>query len=116
VSCVPREYANASVTYVWFPLNLRCAVYEDNTGRILKCGHEVCAGKAERVVYVQEFPLFTRRATDCLEDMGNSAIVHNGIFGYGDEGQNIAAEKAFEDAQARGFRPCAFLSFLTPVC
>lgn len=62
-------------------------------------------------VYVQEFPLFTWRATDCLEDMGNSAIVHNGIFGYGDEQQNIAAEKAFEDAQARGFRPCAFFSF-----
>jgi hypothetical protein len=59
---------------------------------------------------VQEFPLLARRATDCLEDMGNSAIVHDGIFGYGDEGQNMAAEKAFEDAQARGFRPCSVSS------
>lgn len=54
------------------------------------------------------------RATDCLEDMSNSAIVHNGIFGYGDEKQNMLAEKAFEDAQARGFRPCAFFSLLLP--
>lgn len=48
-------------------------------------------------------------ATDCLEDISNSAIVHDGIFGYGNEQQNLLAEKAFEDAQARGFRPCAFL-------
>ena len=52
------------------------------------------------------------RATDCLEDISNSAIVHDGIFGYGNEQQNTLAEKAFEDAQARGFRPCAFLSLL----
>ncbi|KAH9054910.1 SNF2 family DNA-dependent ATPase [Lactarius vividus] len=63
-------------------------IYENN-GRVLKCGHEVCA--------------------DCLEDMGQSAIVHDGIFGYGDERQNNFAEKAFEEAAARGFRPC-------PVC
>jgi hypothetical protein len=43
--------------------------------------------------------------------MSNSAIVHDGIFGYGDEKQNMIAEKAFEDAQARGFRPCASLHF-----
>ena len=53
------------------------------------------------------------RATDCLEDMSHSAIVHDGIFGYGDERQNMLAEKAFEDAQAKGFRPCAFFSSST---
>jgi phenylpropionate dioxygenase-like ring-hydroxylating dioxygenase large terminal subunit len=63
-------------------------IYENN-GRILKCGHEVCA--------------------DCLEDMSHSAIVHDGIFGFGDERQNNLVEKEFEDAAAKGFRPC-------PVC
>ncbi|KAH9017389.1 SNF2 family DNA-dependent ATPase [Lactarius pseudohatsudake] len=63
-------------------------IYENN-GRVLKCGHEVCA--------------------DCLEDMSQSAIVHDGLFGYGDERQNNFAEKAFEEAAAKGFRPC-------PVC
>ena len=47
------------------------------------------------------------RATDCLEDMSQSAIVHDGIFGFGDEKQNIQTEKAFEEAAAKGFRPCA---------
>ena len=41
------------------PLNLQCTVYEDNNGRILQCGHEVCAGKDGRAIYVQEFLLFT---------------------------------------------------------
>ncbi|KAH9958710.1 SNF2 family N-terminal domain-containing protein [Russula dissimulans] len=63
-------------------------IYENN-GRILKCGHELCA--------------------DCLEDMSQSAIVHDGIFGFGNEQQNILAEKTFEEAAAKGFRPC-------PVC
>ncbi|KAI0290312.1 SNF2 family N-terminal domain-containing protein [Russula brevipes] len=63
-------------------------IYENN-GRILKCGHEVCA--------------------DCLEDMSQSAIVHDGIFGYGDERQNMLAERTFEDAAGKGHRPC-------PVC
>jgi len=51
--------------------------------------------------------LLIRRATDCLEDMSQSAIVHDGIFGFGDEKQNIQTEKAFEEAAAKGFRPCA---------
>lgn len=38
--------------------------------------------------------------------MRQSAIAHDGIFGYGDEKQNILAEKEFEEAAARGFRPC----------
>ena len=42
--------------------------------------------------------------------MSHSAIVHDGIFGYGDERQNMLAEKAFEDAQAKGFRPCTLFS------
>ena len=56
-------------------------------------------------------PLFTWRATDCLEDMSQSAIVHDGMFGYGDERQNMLAEKAFEDAEAKGFRPCTFFFY-----
>ena len=38
--------------------------------------------------------------------MSQSAIAHDGIFGYGDEKQNILAEKEFEEAAAKGFRPC----------
>jgi len=44
--------------------------------------------------------------------MSQSAIVHDGIFGYGDEKQNMLAEKAFEDAEAKGLRPCTFFSIL----
>ena len=53
------------------------------------------------------FTMFICRATDCLEDISQSAIVHDGIFGFGDERQNIQTEKAFEEAAAKGFRPCA---------
>jgi hypothetical protein len=38
--------------------------------------------------------------------MSHSAIVHDGIFGFGDERQNNLVEKEFEDAAAKGFRPC----------
>ena len=48
------------------------------------------------------------RGTDCLEDMSHSAIVHDGIFGFGNERQNINSEKLFEDAAAKGFRPCTY--------
>ncbi|KAH9990105.1 SNF2 family N-terminal domain-containing protein [Russula vinacea] len=47
-------------------------IYENN-GRILKCGHEVCA--------------------DCLEDMSQSAIVHDGIFGLGMKGRTCLLRK-----------------------
>ena len=57
---------------------------------------------------MQEFPLLIWPATDCLEDMGHSSIVHDEIFGYGDSRQNMLAEKVFEDAQAKGFLPCTF--------
>jgi hypothetical protein len=40
--------------------------------------------------------------------MSQSAIVHDGIFGFGDEQQNNNAEKLFEDAAAKGFRPCTY--------
>jgi hypothetical protein len=35
--------------------------------------------------------------------MSQSAIAHDGIFGFGDERQNILAEKQFEEAAAKGF-------------
>jgi hypothetical protein len=38
--------------------------------------------------------------------MRQSAIAHDGIFGFGDERQNILVEKEFEEAAAKGFRPC----------
>jgi hypothetical protein len=46
-------------------------------------------------------------AADCLEDMRQSAIIHDGIFDFVDERQNIPVEKEFGDAAgAKGFRPC----------
>jgi hypothetical protein len=54
--------------------------------------------------------VFIQRITDCLEDISQSAIVHDGIFGFGDERQNILVEKQFEDAAAKGFRPCTLAS------
>ena len=53
-----------------------------------------------------QLAVFIWRVTDCLEDMSQSAIVHDGIFGFGDERQNMRVEKEFEDAAAKGFRPC----------
>ncbi|KAL0066241.1 hypothetical protein AAF712_006672 [Marasmius tenuissimus] len=55
-------------------------------GRILDCGHEICS--------------------DCAEDLRNAPIDHNGIFGYGSEKENIEAERRFEEASAKGWRPC----------
>ena len=49
--------------------------------------------------------------TDCLDDISQSAIVHDGIFGFGDEQQNMRVEKLFEDAAAKGFRPCTSMPF-----
>ncbi|ESK86005.1 snf2 family dna-dependent atpase [Moniliophthora roreri MCA 2997] len=55
-------------------------------GRVLDCGHEICF--------------------DCTLDLKNSPIDHDGIFGEGTEKENIEAERRFEDASAKGHRPC----------
>ncbi|KAJ6490225.1 SNF2 family DNA-dependent ATPase [Mycena vitilis] len=67
-----------------------CPVCKDlilgDNGRVLPCGHEVCY--------------------DCTLDLSNSPIAHDGIFGEGDEKQNAAQEKRYEEAAAKGLRPC----------
>ncbi|KAJ7024175.1 SNF2 family DNA-dependent ATPase [Mycena alexandri] len=67
-----------------------CPVCKDlflgDNGRVLPCGHEICF--------------------DCTLDLSNSAIAHDGIFGHGNEKQNAAAEKEYEEAAAKGLRPC----------
>ncbi|KAK0210806.1 SNF2 family DNA-dependent ATPase [Desarmillaria ectypa] len=67
-----------------------CPVCEDylthETGRIFGCKHEMCF--------------------DCLLDMRNAPIAHNGEFGNGSEKENLAAEKEYEEAAAKGHRPC----------
>ncbi|KAF8958574.1 SNF2 family N-terminal domain-containing protein [Flammula alnicola] len=65
--------------------NCRDLLLGDN-GRVLACGHEMCF--------------------DCILELSNSAIAHNGIFGYGTEKENLAAEKEYEAAVAKGHRPC----------
>ncbi|PBK96912.1 hypothetical protein ARMGADRAFT_989149 [Armillaria gallica] len=64
-----------------------CEDYLTNeTGRILGCKHEMCF--------------------DCLLDIRNAPIAHNGEFGNGSEKENLAAEKKYEAAAAKGHRPC----------
>ncbi|KAF8890769.1 SNF2 family N-terminal domain-containing protein [Infundibulicybe gibba] len=58
---------------------------EDN-GRVLACGHQICF--------------------DCSLNLSNSPIVHDGIFGHGNEKENLAIEKEYEKAVAKGYRPC----------
>ncbi|KAJ7468732.1 SNF2 family DNA-dependent ATPase [Mycena latifolia] len=67
-----------------------CPVCKDvilgENGRILPCGHEICF--------------------DCTLDLSNSPIAHDGIFGQGNEKQNLEMEKEYETAAAKGLRPC----------
>ncbi|PCH42875.1 hypothetical protein WOLCODRAFT_102715 [Wolfiporia cocos MD-104 SS10] len=61
-------------------------LFMNDSGRLLACGHEVCA--------------------DCLEVMSTSPVVHNGEFGNEDERTNERIEKEFEAAATKGLRPC----------
>ncbi|KAL1746595.1 P-loop containing nucleoside triphosphate hydrolase protein [Schizophyllum fasciatum] len=71
-------------------LGADCPVCHDlfgqDTGRVLPCGHQICA--------------------ECLEDLTNSAIAHDGVFGEGSEKENLRAEQEYERAVAQGLRPC----------
>ena len=43
--------------------------------------------------------------------MGHFAVVHDGIFDFVDERQNVLVEREFKNAAAsRGFRPCTLAS------
>ncbi|EAU87720.1 hypothetical protein CC1G_08756 [Coprinopsis cinerea okayama7 len=61
-------------------------VFSNDSGRVLSCKHEMCF--------------------DCMLNTRNGTITHDGIFGYGTEKENQEAEKAFEEAAAKGYRPC----------
>ncbi|KJA22647.1 hypothetical protein HYPSUDRAFT_87246 [Hypholoma sublateritium FD-334 SS-4] len=61
-------------------------LFLNDSGRLLPCGHEICF--------------------DCILEISNAAIAHDGIFGYGSEKENLAAEKEYEAASAKGHRPC----------
>ncbi|KAI6030080.1 SNF2 family N-terminal domain-containing protein [Pisolithus marmoratus] len=72
-------------------------IYTRNTGRVLACGHELCF--------------------DCLLELSNSAITHDGEFGHGSEQENMRREREYEIASAKGYRPCPVckkMSDLTP--
>ncbi|GLB44215.1 putative SNF2 family N-terminal domain [Lyophyllum shimeji] len=60
--------------------------FSNDSGRVMSCMHEICF--------------------DCLLDLKNSPIAHNGIFGEGSEKENLAAEKEYEMGAAKGYRPC----------
>ncbi|KAJ3930944.1 MAG: SNF2 family DNA-dependent ATPase [Lentinula lateritia] len=61
-------------------------IFAPAKGRILSCGHEICL--------------------DCVLDIRNSPMEHNGIFGEGTERENLEAERKFEEANAKGHRKC----------
>lgn len=61
-------------------------IYTRDSGRVLACGHELCF--------------------DCLLELSNSAIMHDGEFGLGSEQENMRQEKEYEIASAKGYRPC----------
>ncbi|KDQ52340.1 hypothetical protein JAAARDRAFT_210552 [Jaapia argillacea MUCL 33604] len=61
-------------------------LFMNDSGRVLVCGHEICF--------------------DCLLDLRTSPIDHDGIFGTGTEQENLRAEKEYEEAAAKGYRPC----------
>ncbi|KAG6836974.1 hypothetical protein H0H93_016927 [Arthromyces matolae] len=79
-----------------------CAVCQEffinDNGRVLSCSHEICF--------------------DCQINLQNAPIVHDGIFGEGNEKQNFEAEKEFEAGAAKGFRPCksSSPSSSPPIC
>ncbi|KAG2133783.1 P-loop containing nucleoside triphosphate hydrolase protein [Suillus bovinus] len=61
-------------------------MYANNAGRVLACGHEICF--------------------DCMLILSSSPIAHNGEFGHGNEKENLRAEREYEAAAAKGYRPC----------
>ncbi|KAG6902647.1 hypothetical protein C0995_013772 [Termitomyces sp. Mi166 len=60
--------------------------FMNDNGRVLSCTHEICF--------------------DCLLNLQNAAIAHDGIFGQGNEKENLEAEKEYETGAAKGYRPC----------
>ncbi|KAH0579625.1 hypothetical protein H2248_002475 [Termitomyces sp. 'cryptogamus'] len=58
----------------------------NDNGRVLSCTHEICF--------------------DCLLNLQNSAIAHDGIFGQGSENGNLQVEREYETGAAKGYRPC----------
>ncbi|TDL27983.1 hypothetical protein BD410DRAFT_781917 [Rickenella mellea] len=59
--------------------------FMNGSGRVVECGHEICI--------------------DCLSDLMQSAVQHDNVF-QGSEAEMAKAEKEYEAAVTRGFRPC----------
>jgi hypothetical protein len=104
----------------------------NDNGRVLACGHEICFGMTSAPFVALCRPT-SDYFIDCLLDLRNSPIAHDGILyvspliptsqswcnlfrssGYGNEKQNLEAEKEYENAVAKGFRPCLSLSLSSP--
>ncbi|KZT24992.1 hypothetical protein NEOLEDRAFT_1156494 [Neolentinus lepideus HHB14362 ss-1] len=61
-------------------------LYTNDSGRVLTCKHQICF--------------------DCALGLRTAPIAHDGHFGEGDEAENLKAEKEYEVAVAKGWRPC----------
>lgn len=48
-----------------------------DNGRIVGCGHEICAGKSTRVAVR---PVTDRFGADCVEVIMHEPVQHNGIL------------------------------------
>ncbi|TFK47207.1 hypothetical protein OE88DRAFT_1811381 [Heliocybe sulcata] len=61
-------------------------LYVNDSGRVLTCKHQICF--------------------DCALGLRTAPVAHDGNFGEGSEAENLKAEKEYEAAVAKGWRPC----------
>ena len=68
MSCLPREYATSSFSPLFGLVSTHNGSVYENNGRVLKCGHEVCAGELDRSI--EDDPNFAMFILPCDRLLG----------------------------------------------